>query len=137
MVSDGEGLAILSVGHPGNFVQQAIAMAIQEGYTRPAHYDLRFVKPLDQELLHHVFQKFQHIITVEDGVISGGFGSAVIEFMTDQKYHSNVLRLGVPDRFIEHGALSELYRECGFDAKGILAVIKQFAVKPVFKAVIQ
>ena len=84
-----------------------------------AHYDMRFVKPLDETLLHEVFSKYSKVITVEDGAISGGFGSAVLEFMAAHGYHAQVSMLGIPDRLVEHGTLKELHRECGFDAEGI------------------
>lgn len=117
-VSDGLNIAILSIGHPGNFVQQALKQ-LPEDILKPAHYDLRFVKPLDEVLLHEVFKSYNKIITVEDGTINGGFGSAILEFMSNNNYTARVVRLGVPDKFIEHGSLTELYRECGFDAEGI------------------
>jgi 1-deoxy-D-xylulose-5-phosphate synthase len=122
MVSDGNEIAILSVGHPGNFVQQAFSL-LPENLPRPAHYNMLFVKPLDEELLHSIFRRFNKIITVEDGAIMGGFGSAVVEFMTQHHYSALIRRLGVPDRFIEHGSLKELHRECGFDAEGIAQTI--------------
>lgn len=128
-VSDGEEIAVLSIGHPGNFVQEAFTL-LPVHVKRPAHYNMRFVKPLDEELLHEVFKRFKKIITVEDGVITGGFGSAVAEFMTQHGYNANLLRLGVPDRFIEQGSLKELHRECGFDAEGIAqAIIELYPVE--------
>jgi 1-deoxy-D-xylulose-5-phosphate synthase len=123
-VRDGKDIAILSIGHPGNFVVEACHQLEIEGI-QAYHVDMRFVKPLDEELLHTVFKKFKKIITVEDGVISGGFGSAVIEFMSDNGYSSSVVRLGVPDKFIEHGTLIDLYKECGFDTEGILRVVHE------------
>lgn len=84
-----------------------------------AHYDLRFLKPLDEEMLHEIGQRFQRIVTVEDGVISGGMGSAVLEFMADHGYKPDVHRIGVPDQFIEHGTVAELYHLCGMDEEGI------------------
>jgi len=122
MVSDGEAVAVLSIGHPGNYVQEAFNL-LPAHINRPAHYNMRFVKPLDENLLHEVFQRFDKIITVEDGVIAGGFGSAVLEFMTQYGYKAKVVRLGVPDRFIEQGSLKELHHECGFDAEGIAQAI--------------
>lgn len=122
MVSDGKEIAILSFGHPGNFVQTAIEQ-LEPSIEKPAHYDMRFVKPLDEELLHSIFKKFKKIITIEDGVIKGGFGSAILEFMADNNYQAKVIRLGVPDRFIEHGTIPELQNECGFDAEGITKAI--------------
>lgn len=89
-----------------------------------AHYDMIYLKPLDEELLHEVGKKFRKIITVENGVINGGFGSAVLEFMADNGYTPQIRRIGIPDRFIEHGTIPELYRLCGMDAEGISARIK-------------
>ncbi len=85
----------------------------------PAHYDLRFVKPLDEELLHEVFNKFDKIITVEDGSIAGGFGSAILEFMSAHHYKAHVIILGIPDKIIEHGTPKQLQQEAGFDAEAI------------------
>ena len=90
---------------------------------------MRFVAPLDRNALHSVFKNFSHIITVEDGVLKGGFGSAVIEFMCDNGYSSEVRRLGIPDYFVEQGTQEELYRECGFDAEGIEVAIREMLVK--------
>lgn len=117
-IKDGQELAILSFGHPGNFATTAIRELRTEGID-PAHYDLRFVKPLDEELLHEVFSKYNKIITVEDGTIVGGFGSAILEFMAKYNYLGKVTMLGIPDRIVEHGTLKELHRECGYDAKAI------------------
>jgi 1-deoxy-D-xylulose-5-phosphate synthase len=117
-LKDGVTLAILSLGHPGNFAASAIRNLKTYGIY-PAHYDMRFVKPLDETLLHEVFSKYSKVITVEDGAISGGFGSAVLEFMAAHGYHAQVSMLGIPDRLVEHGTLKELHRECGFDAEGI------------------
>lgn len=123
-IRDGKDLAILSLGHPGNFVVEACIQLENEGIS-VCHYDMRFVKPLDEEILHTIFKKYKKIITVEDGVISAGFGSAIIEFMADNGYSSSIFRLGVPDKFIEHGTLSDLYRECGFDTEGILQKVHE------------
>jgi 1-deoxy-D-xylulose-5-phosphate synthase len=128
MVCDGEEVAVLSIGTIGNEAVTAIAQLNAQGYY-PAHYDLRFVKPLDEALLHEVFKKFNHIITVEDGCLEGGMGSAVLEFMADNKYKADVVRLGIPDKFIEHGDQPELWAECGYDAAGIAAEIKKYAIK--------
>ena len=89
-----------------------------------AHYDIRFVKPLDEILLHEVFGKFKKVITVENGCIQGGMGSAVLEFMADNNYQAEVKRLGIPDKFIDHGTQPELYNECGFDVKAIITTVK-------------
>ena len=117
-IRDGKDIAILSLGHTGNFVAEACKELIGDGL-QPAHYDMRFVKPLDETMLHEIFQSFDKIITVEDGTIVGGFGSAVIEFMAANNYKATVKRLGIPDRIVEHGKPEELYRECGYDAAGI------------------
>lgn len=123
-VSAGEGVAILTIGHPGNFAQEAIITLSKTGIT-PAHYDLRFVKPLDEMLLHEVFTKFDKVITVEDGCLMGGFGSAVLEFMADRGYKAEVVRLGIPDDYIHHGTQEELWAACGFDASSIAASVER------------
>lgn len=123
-VSAGEGVAILTIGHPGNFAQEAIKTLTKVGIT-PAHYDLRFVKPLDEMLLHEVFTKFDKVITVEDGCLMGGFGSAVLEFMADRGYKAEVVRLGIPDEYIHHGTQEELWAACGFDAASIASSVER------------
>ena len=123
-VSAGEGVAILTIGHPGNFAQEAIKNLTKTGIT-PAHYDLRFVKPLDEMLLHEVFTKFDKIITVEEGCLMGGFGSAVLEFMADRGYKAQVVRLGIPDEYIHHGTQEELWAACGFDAASISSAVER------------
>ena len=97
---------------------------------------MRFVKPLDEEMLHKVFKQFKQVITVEDGVISGGFGSAILEFMCDHGYTTQVKRLGVPDRFIDHGTQQELYKECGYDVDGIVETVKSLVKPKVLSKVI-
>ena len=117
LLREGNDIAILSAGHPGNFAVEAIEKL---GDTVSVeHIDIRFIKPLDEECLHAVFKKFKRIITLEDGTVAGGFGSAVLEFMSNHGYQANVKIMGVPDRFIEQGTLQELYRDCGFDAESI------------------
>ncbi|GAA4803785.1 1-deoxy-D-xylulose-5-phosphate synthase [Olivibacter ginsenosidimutans] len=123
-ICEGEELAILSIGHVGNEVVKACISLNSDGIF-PAHYDLRFVKPLDEELLHEVFRKFDKVITVEDGCLQGGMGSAVLEFMADHDYHAKVIRLGIPDHFIEHGEPNQLWAECGYDGAHIVATVKQ------------
>ena len=118
MVKDGEEVAILSIGNTGNFVVEANLDFVKEGLDI-AHFDMRFVKPIDKDLLHTIFQKFDKVITIEDGCLQGGFGSAVIEFMVDNNYKTEVLRLGVPDEFINHGTQEQLYAECYFDVNAI------------------
>ena len=123
-LKDGEGIAILSLGHPGNFVTAAIRELRTTGLN-PAHYDMRFVKPLDEALLHEVFKKYDRILTVEAGTIVGGFGSAILEFQAAQGYRASVRMLGIPDRLVEHGGLKELQRECGYDAPAIAAATRE------------
>ncbi len=117
-LKDGQDIAILSFGHPGNFASAAIRTLRTEGID-PAHYDMRFAKPLDEALLHEVFARYDRILTVEDGTVRGGFGSAILEFMAEHRYTAEVKILGIPDRIVEHGSLKELHKECGFDAEGI------------------
>jgi 1-deoxy-D-xylulose-5-phosphate synthase len=123
-IKDGEGVAILSLGHPGNFVTTAIRELRATGLN-PAHYDMRFVKPLDEDLLHEVFRKFDRIITVEDGTVVGGFGSAILEFQASYGYSATVRILGIPDAFVEHGTVKELQHECGYDAPAIVSAVRQ------------
>ena len=124
LVREGEEIAILTIGHVGNYAVAACQQLVDEG-VHPAHYDLRFVKPLDDALLHDVFSNFKHVITVEDGCLMGGMGSAVLEFMVDHGYSSTVKRLGIPDRVVEHGEQPELHRECGYDAAGIAQAVRE------------
>jgi 1-deoxy-D-xylulose-5-phosphate synthase len=123
-VTNGEDIALVTIGHPGNFAQEAIA-TLQEAGVSVAHYDMRFVKPIDEVMLHEIFSKFKKVITVEDGCIMGGFGTAVIEFMVDQKYSAEVIRLGIPDQYIHHGTQEELWSDCGFDTAGIITTVKK------------
>jgi 1-deoxy-D-xylulose-5-phosphate synthase len=115
---EGDDIAILTIGHIGNYAVEACKM-LQKKNISAAHYDMRFVKPLDEVMLHEVFSQYKKIITVEDGCIQGGFGSAILEFMADNNYTAEVRRLGIPDRIVEHGEQIELHRECGFDTEGI------------------
>lgn len=123
-VSNGEDIALVTIGHVGNFAQEA-AQSLKETGASVAHYDMRFVKPLDETLLHEVFTKFDKVITIEDGCVMGGFGSAVIEFMVDNNYRSTVVRLGIPDKYIHHGTPEQLHIDCGFDAGSIAAKVKE------------
>ena len=123
-IRSGSDLAFITIGPIGNEALKA-CQALEEQGISAALYDLRFVKPLDEVLLHEVFGKFKHVITVEDGCVQGGMGSAVIEFMADNGYQSQVKRLGVPDSYVEHGTQDELYAECGFDVKGMMATAQE------------
>ncbi|MEN9370792.1 MAG: hypothetical protein RI952_1657 [Bacteroidota bacterium] len=123
-IKDGEKVAILSLGHPGNFAVAACEQLAKENIF-PAHYDLRFAKPLDEKMLREVFEKYSHIITVEDGCLQGGVGSAILEFMADHQLHAIVKRLGIPDQYIEHGEQPELWKECGYDADAIAAAVRE------------
>jgi 1-deoxy-D-xylulose-5-phosphate synthase len=134
LICDGEDVAILSIGHIGNEVLKACLELNSEGIY-PAHYDMRFVKPLDCTVLHHVFTKFNTVITVEDGCIQGGMGSAVLEFMADNNYSSRMVRLGIPDKIIEHGEQPELWAECGFDSAGIRSTVEKLVVKRATKTI--
>ena len=118
LLKEGVDMAIISIGFPGNLALKAIEELEKLNYS-VALYDMRFLKPIDEELLHKAFSKHRKIITIEDGTILGGLGTAVIEFMNQHGYQAEVVRLGVPDHFIEHGCLNELYEECGFDEKSI------------------
>ena len=123
-LKDGKDIAILTFGHPGNFAAAAIRDVKQEGIN-PAHYDMRFVKPLDEEMLHEVFSNYNKVITVEDGTVVGGFGSAILEFMNEHGYKADVKILGIPDRLVEHGTPKQLYDEIGIDANAIAAMLRK------------
>jgi len=129
-IKDGKDIAILSFGHPGNFATSAIRELRGDGID-PAHYDLRFVKPIDEDLLHEVFSKYSKIVTVEDGTVVGGFGSAILEFMAAHNYKADVKILGIPDRVVEHGTPKELHRECGYDVAGIVAAVREMVGEKV------
>lgn len=124
-LKDGTDVAVLSIGPIGNEVTKAIAMVPEISV---AHYDMIYLKPIDEALLHEVGQKFKHIITVENGVACGGLGSAVLEFMADNHYTPQVNRLGIPDRFIEHGSIPELYQLCGIDCNSIATKLKSIVL---------
>ena len=119
---EGEKVAIISIGSIGIYAKQAIS---EFEHDLVALYDMRFLKPIDETLLHNVFRKFRKIITLEDGTVTGGLGSAVLEFMSDHHYTATIVRLGIPDRFVEHGTQQELYTECGYDKTAIIRNIQQ------------
>ncbi len=122
-LKDGKDIAIITIGHVGNTAIEVCNQLAAEGIDA-AHYDMRFLKPIDKDLLHTVFAKHKRVITIEDGTILGGLGSAVMEFAADNNYHAKIKRLGIPDRFVEQGTLDELKAECGFDKTGIIKAIK-------------
>jgi 1-deoxy-D-xylulose-5-phosphate synthase len=129
-IKDGEQVAILSFGHPGNFAAAAIRELKADGIN-PALYDMRFVKPIDEKLLHEVFRKFDKIITVEDGTIVGGFGSAILEFINANNYKAEIKILGIPDKIIEHGTLKELHHESHYDAAAIADAVREILKETV------
>jgi 1-deoxy-D-xylulose-5-phosphate synthase len=136
-LKEGKDIAILSLGHPGNFAAAAIRDLKIDGIS-PAHYDMRFAKPLDEALLHEVFSKFDKVITVEDGTVVGGFGSAVLEFMNTHNYRAEIKMLGIPDRLVEHGTPKELHKECGYDSEGIKeTVLEMMKGKVTINSLIQ
>lgn len=129
---NGDDVAILTVGHVGNYAVD-VCEKLEQQNIEVAHFDMRFVKPIDEKLLHEVFSKYSKIITVEDGCVEGGFGSAVLEFMADHNYSADLKRLGIPDAVIEHGEQIELQHEAGFDPENIEKVVREMlkAVKHV------
>ena len=134
VIKEGEEIAILSFGHPGNFVAKAQEQFKKEGLNI-AHYDLRFAKPLDEKLLHTIFQKFDKIITIEDGCLQGGFGSSILEFMANNDYQAKVKMLGIPDIFIHHGTQEELYNDCHYDTKAIVSSVQKILEKSLITQV--
>ncbi len=118
-ILDGEKTAILTIGHPGNYALDA-AKILEKKNVHPAIFDMRFLKPIDENLLHEVFNNYENIITVEDGIIVGGLGSVVVDFANANNYKHKITKLGVPDKFIEHGSKMKLVEQCGFDAEGIV-----------------
>jgi len=127
-LTEGADLAVLSIGTIGVQAGRVIKMLQKDGINA-AHYDMRFVKPLDEEALHHIFRTYKYVVTIEDGVLQGGFGSAVLEFMADHQYSSVFKRIGIPDKFVDHGTTDELYRELGLDQQGIYQTLKSFIQK--------
>ncbi len=127
-LKEGKDIAVISIGHIGNTAIKA-ADLLKEENIDVAVYDIRFLKPIDEEMLHEIFKKYTKIITLEDGVIIGGLGSAVMEFAVDHQYTSVVKRLGIPDQFIEQGSVAELQAECSIDVKGIISTVRQVLSK--------
>ncbi len=129
-IREGTDLAILTLGPIGHEAGKAIAL-LEKEQIHAAHFDLRFLKPIDKLLLKTVFSQFDKVITVEDASVVGGLGSAVIEYANDNSYKAKIIRLGIPDRFIDHGTPEELYRECGYDAEGIAAAARNLVVSKI------
>jgi 1-deoxy-D-xylulose-5-phosphate synthase len=130
VVQEGEEVAILSIGHIGNYAVE-VCKNLKRENIKVGHYDMRFAKPLDEKLLHEICRKYDKIITLEDGCLPGGFGSAVLEFMADNQYTNSVKRLGIPDAIFEHGTQLELHRECGIDPVSIERTVRQWIMQPV------
>lgn len=126
LLKEGKDMAVITLGPIGYKAQKAIERMESETNLSIAHYDLRFVKPLDKEMLDSIGRNFRKIITIEDGVLSGGAGSAVMEFMSDNGYNVDIKRLGIKNCFVQHGAVNELYKICGLDEEGIYQFIKDF-----------
>lgn len=123
-IRGGKDIAILSFGHPGNFAAAAIRELKNDGLN-PGHYDMRFAKPLDETLLHETCQQYEKLVTVEDGSVEGGIGSAILEFMAQHGYKNDIKILGIPDRLVEHGTPKELQHECGYDASSIADTVRE------------
>ena len=122
LIQEGEEIAILSIGHPGNFVVSACQELKSQGI-KPTHFNMRFIKPLDEAIMHQVGKNYKKVITIEDGTIVGGFGSACLEFFAEHNYQVEVKILGIPDRLVEHGKPAELHKECGYDKEAIMETI--------------
>ena len=125
-LKNGKDIAVITLGPIGNVAQKTIARAEAESKMSIAHYDLRFLKPLDEEMLHEIGKNFHRIVTIENGVLKGGMGSAILEFMADNGYTPTVRRIGLPDKFVEHGPVKDLHRLCGMDEEGIYKVLVSF-----------
>ncbi|MGL5273739.1 MAG: 1-deoxy-D-xylulose-5-phosphate synthase [Phocaeicola sp.] len=122
-LKDGKDIAVLTLGPIGNAAAKAIKQAELASNQTIAHYDLRFLKPLDEEMLHEIGKNFTKIVTVEDGMLKGGMGSAILEFMSDHEYTPHIKRIGLPDEFVKHGSVQELHELCGTDQAGIYRIL--------------
>jgi 1-deoxy-D-xylulose-5-phosphate synthase len=130
MTREGTDVAIITIGHVGNAAIEACQKLAQQGIS-VAHYNMIFLKPIDTELLHEIFRKFNKIITIEDGTIIGGLGSTVIDFMAENNYVARIKKLGIPDHYIEQGTIAELHHECGYDEEGIIEAVKRMLDTPI------
>lgn len=128
IVREGNEIAILTIGHIGNLAVKAADMLEADGIS-VFHADMRFVKPIDTELLKYIGENFKTVVTVEDGCLPGGFGSAVLEWLNDNGYETRVIRLGIPDNFVEHGTQQQLYTDCGYDIENIYQTAKKYSPK--------
>lgn len=128
VISEGEDVVILTIGHIGNYAAEVVE-TLEKDNIKIGHYDMRFVKPLDKALLKCAFDKYDKVITVEDGCLQGGFGSAVLEWAADNGRHNRVVRLGMPDRAVDHGEQSQLHEECGYDVKAITIAVQKLLEK--------
>ena len=124
-VREGSEVAVITIGPIGNDVETVISGMDEAEASKVAHYDLRFLKPLDDKMLTEIGEKFDKIITVEDGIRMGGMGSAVLEWMSDHGYQPRIKRLGLPDNFVEHGTVDELRKVCGLDNDNMRKVIEE------------
>ncbi|NLA24660.1 MAG: 1-deoxy-D-xylulose-5-phosphate synthase, partial [Bacteroidales bacterium] len=122
LIKKGKKIAILSFGTPGLVVKMALE-ELNKQNIQPSHYNMRFAKPLDEKCLHEICKNYETLVSIEDGVVAGGFGSAVLEFMAENNYKNSLIRLGIPDRFVEHGTQAELIAECKYDKDSIIATI--------------
>ena len=125
---EGDNIAILSIGHIGNAALEAAAIAEAKGIN-VAVYDMRFLKPLDEDLVRKVASKYTDLITIENGALKGGLGSAVAEFVVDNNLKVNLHRMGIPDYFVAHGSLKELHKECGIDTDAVVETIMNIVAK--------
>ena len=122
---DGSDVAFLTIGPIGKLMELVVKAAAEKGVS-VAHYDMRFLKPIDENILREVGEKFKYIVTLEDGTVKGGLGSAVTEYMAQNGYTPQIKVMGIPDSFIEHGTPEQLYKICGMDADSVLNVIMKF-----------
>ena len=125
-LKEGKDIAVITLGPIGVQAEKAVTHAEQETGKSIAHYDLRFLKPLDESMLHEIGKRFKQVVTVEDGVLKGGMGSAILEFMADNEYNPQIKRIGLPDQFVQHGSVKELYHICGMDEEGIYKILISF-----------
>ena len=122
-IAEGKDIAILGIGHAGNFVVDAMKQLALDGIN-PGHFDMRFLSPIDEDILHHVFKNYSHVITVEDGSVTGGLSSVVTTFKNKNNYSNTLVSLGIPNKFITHGDVETLHKVCGYDADGIMAAVE-------------